>query len=111
MPWKIGLPLLTSTGPPPIASANPPQPGERESRASTFCPTFASALSCAVDWDPRATSLAAPKIFRIARSVRPGSHERVVFHTAAGAGGVYGLEVKIEQPGSGQYALSLTKAG
>jgi subtilisin family serine protease len=57
-------------------------------------------------WDPRATSLLSPKSLRVARSFR-----RLVFGTPPGAGGVYSLAVKIEQPGSGGYALSLTKAG
>jgi hypothetical protein len=56
--WKTGLPFLTSIGPPPMAPAKALQSGESDSRASTCCPTRASAFSWATDAAPRATRTA-----------------------------------------------------
>ena len=54
------MPFRTSSGPPPIALARLRQSGVSESKASTCCPTGASALSWAVNCAPRATSTAPP---------------------------------------------------
>jgi subtilisin family serine protease len=62
-------------------------------------------------WSPRTESVTnfADTSLLVAKSVKPGASQRVVFRTPRGRGGLYYLEVKVTQPGSGRYTLSFSK--
>jgi len=79
-----------------------------QSLTATVAGPELTSVSLAV-WSPRATSFVGSKTARVARAARPGSRQQLVYLVPPAAGGVYSVEVKIEQPGSGRYALALAK--
>jgi subtilisin family serine protease len=63
-------------------------------------------------WSPQTRTIfgTASRNLALARSVRQGPNQRVVYTVPRGKGGRYYLEVKLAAPGSGRYALSWSQA-
>ncbi len=63
-------------------------------------------------WSPRTrTVFGSPsRGLAVARSVRTGARQRVVYTSPPAKGGRYYVEVRIVQPGAGRYSLTWTKA-
>ena len=80
----------------------------------TLTATLAGPLDTADDlllWGPQTQSVntLTDLAFRVARSTKPGSSQRLAYKAPRGAGGRYYLEVKITEPGSGLYTLKFSK--
>jgi hypothetical protein len=63
-------------------------------------------------WSPQTESVTnfADTSLLVAKSRKPGVSQRVVFRAPRGRGGLYYLEAKITQPGSGRYTLNFAKS-
>ena len=80
----------------------------------TLTATFRGPVDTADDlllWSPQTQSVNTPVdlAFRVVRSTKPGSNQRLAYTVPRGAGGLYYLEVKITEPGSGRYTLKFLK--